>query len=129
MEIFAGVACLTLAFMLEGIPAICPWDCKYGEAFNVLEHGNIIVAVILAGRIVASHFATPCQTLTLARIPQLRNAQFVEGLPDLSKRNADLVKTGNQLVDFTVLACVALHSVGGYFSVEKSFKVLALENV
>jgi hypothetical protein len=108
--------------MMEGIPAICPWDTKYGEAFNVLKHGNIIFSLILAGRIVAAHFGIPCQTLTFARIPQLRNAQFVEGLPDLSMRNADLVKIGNQLVNFTVLACVALHSVGGYFSVENPLR-------
>ena len=108
--------------MMEGIPAICPWDTKYGEAFNVLEHGNIIFSLILAGRIVAAHFGIPCQTLTFARIPQLRNAQFVEGLPDLSMRNADLVKIGNQLVNFTVDACVALHSVGGYFSVENPLR-------
>ena len=118
LECFCGQAAITLACIMINVPCICPWDCKFGSEFNVLMYGHVIEQLIIAHRIVAQHFAVPCQSLTWARVQQLRSAFHPEGLPSLSHWQQSLVEAGNALVTFTVGCCELLHSVGGFFSVE-----------
>ena len=80
LECFCGQAAITLACIMINVPCICPWDCMFGSQFNVLKFGHVIEQLILAQRIVAQHFAIPCQSLTWARLPQLRDAFHPEGL-------------------------------------------------
>lgn len=118
LECFCGQAAITLACILINVPCICPWDVIYGNQFNVLTCGHVLLELILAHRIVAQHFAVPCQSLTWARWPQLRDALHPEGLQSLSHWQQSLVDQGNALAAFTAECCELLHSVGGYFSVE-----------
>ena len=79
LECFAGGAIFTLAIMFRCIPAIRPWDSKYGKKYDVLRHGHIIPAAIADGRVGMVHMGTPCQSMTLARFPQLHSWQSVWG--------------------------------------------------
>ena len=112
LEMFCGCAAITLACMTISVPCIRPWNIKFGEQFNVLTCGYVILQLILAKRVVALHFATPCQSLTWARSPQLRSALFPEGLPGLNPWQQSLVEYGNELVAFTVECRELLHSMG-----------------
>ena len=112
LEIFCGCAAITLACMMISVPCIRPWDSKFGEQFNVLTCGYVIVQLILAKRVAALQFATPCQSLTWARSPQLRSALYPNGLPGLNPLQQTLVDYGNELVAFTVECCELLHSMG-----------------
>ena len=84
LEFFCGQAAITLSLLILNVPCIRPWDIPFGEQFNILIHGQVLQQLILARRIVAQHFAVPCQSLTWARSPQLRDAFHPEGLLSLS---------------------------------------------
>ena len=118
LECFCGEAALTLGLVMSNVPCIRPWDSKFGEAFNVLVQGWIILNLILDLRICAAHFGTPCKSFTWARWPQLRSAHHPLGLPGLGEKQQLLVNLGNDLLTFTIKCCMALHSVACYFSIE-----------
>ena len=118
LECFAGESIITLGIIMACVPCLKPWDSKFGERFDVLTNGLILLQLISCQVIVASHFAIPCQSLTWARSPQLRNAQYPLGMPGLGEKQQQLVKLGNALVAFTVECCAKLHALGGYFSIE-----------
>jgi hypothetical protein len=109
---------MTLGLMLSSVPCLKPWDCKYGEQFDVLTEGWILLQLIFAGRIISAHFGTPCKSLTWARWPQLRDWDHPLGLPGLGPSARKLVDTGNDLLDFTWQCCMALLSMHAYFSIE-----------
>ena len=90
----------------------------YGQQFNVITQGWVIISLIQAGRIVVLHFGVPCKSMTWARIPQLRSRKYLEGVPGLGPRQQALVTLGNELVAFTVQCCAFLHLAQGYFSIE-----------
>ena len=96
-----------------------PWDSKYGRQFTVLTNGSILLSLIHAQRIIAAHFATPCQSMSWARSPQLRSALRLSGLPGLTEKQQRLVTLGNQLLAFTCSCCVGLHALGAFFSIDK----------
>ena len=118
IEIFCGTAALTLGLMLSRVPCLKPWDSKYGEQFDVLAEGWILLQLIQAGVIVSAHFGTPCKSLTWARWPCLRSWDFPLGLPGLGPHARDLVDTGNDLMAFTWQCCMELMCMHAYFSVE-----------
>ena len=73
LECFAGATILTLGCVFACVPCMVPWDTAYGKKFDVLANGEIILALIEHARISMVHLAVPCDTFTLARIPQLRS--------------------------------------------------------
>ena len=117
-EIFSGAAALTYGLRLMGVPTLYPWDISYGEAFNVLTHGWMLLHLVSIGTISYLHFALPCQSLTCARDPMLRSSTFLFGLPGLGDKNAEVVGVANSLLAWVIEMCQALITAGGYFSVE-----------
>ena len=43
VEVFCGCAVLTLGLLMASVLAICPWDVRFGQAFDVLVHGQVLV--------------------------------------------------------------------------------------
>ena len=117
-EVFAGVAALTYGLRTMGVPTLYPWDILYGEAFDVLTHGWILLDLVSCGIISYLHFALPCQSLTGARDPMLRSSEFLFGLPGLSVKDAKMVDEANSLISWVLEMCLALITAGGYFSLE-----------
>ena len=39
LECFAGEGVLTLGVLLTKVPCMRPWDSRYGQQFDVLQHG------------------------------------------------------------------------------------------
>ena len=62
LECFCGQAAITLACVLINVPCIRPWDVIFGDQFNVLTCGHVLIQLILTHRIVALHFAVPDQS-------------------------------------------------------------------
>ena len=83
LECFAGEAIFTIAVVMSCVPALCPWDTRYGCQFDVVSGLNVLLTAIARHTIVAMHLGTPCRSFTRARVPQLRSRQHVLGLPGL----------------------------------------------
>ena len=90
LECFCGSMVLTLAMMLTSIPCVKPWDSKYGDAYDVLKEGHVLIKLCKLGLVAVLHLGTPCQSQTLARAPQLRSAEYPKGLPDLQRASASI---------------------------------------
>ena len=120
IEVMAGECIITLGALLRRVPCLKPWDLVFGEAWNVLTHGQILMDLAEKGRIDA-FLGMPCQSFTHARIPALRDAEFPEGKPGLSTRQQDLVDTGNRLAAWTLAFITALHAAHRYFTVENPY--------
>ena len=118
LELFAGDAAFTLGVILAQVPAMCPWDSKFGERFDVLRSGSSLLSLIRGGYISSSHLGTPCQSMTWCRAPQLRSALWPKGVPGLSVSQQELVDVGNALLEFSVHYCTTLYEHGCYFSIE-----------
>ena len=118
LEVFCGAAIVTLCMVMKNVPCIRPWDVKYGDAFNVLKHGQVLEALISATVLVSMHFATPCTSMTWARWPQLRSPEEPHGKSELTGKSMQLVHLGNELLAFTLKCCLLLLQTGGYFSIE-----------
>ena len=97
---------------------MCPWDINFGDKFDVLQQGYILYKLAETRRLVAAHFATPCQSMSWGRLPQLRTWSYVLGVLDLTDRQFALVAMGNALAFFTVSLCFPLMAQGSYFSIE-----------
>ena len=104
-----------MGVMLAKIPCICPWDVNYGEQFDVLQHGPVLLALAEAHRISSAHLGTPCQSLTWRRLPVLRAWHRIQGRPSLLQHEQELVTNGNELVLFTGTFILALHKAKAYF--------------
>ena len=118
IEVFLGDCVFTMGLMFAKAPTFQPWDIRYGLNFDVLTHGYVLCALVDAGYLVSAHLAIPCQSLTWARWPHLRNAAFPKGLPNLVPKQAALVEAGNQPVEWTCKFCMRLYGRKAYFSVE-----------
>ena len=46
LELFAGDASFTLGVVLACVPAMRPWDSKFGEQFDVLRCSDVLLALI-----------------------------------------------------------------------------------
>ena len=120
IEVMAGECLITFGVLMKRVPCLKPWDIVFGEAWNVLTHGQILMDLAEKGRIDA-FLGMPCQSFTHARIPALRDAEFPEGKPGLSTRQQDLVDTGNRLAAWTLAFIMALHAAHRYFTVENPY--------
>ena len=122
LEIFAGVACFTLAVLCRAIPALRPWDCRYGEQLDVLKYGAILLRLAESGRLVVGHLGTPCQSLTWARTPALRTRYFIWGLPWLGVAAKNKISIANSLFIFSIQFCTCMVTSGAYFSLENPLR-------
>ena len=118
LELFCGLASLTLSLVFEAVPCMCPWDSSFGSEFDVLLHGKVLFALAVAGRLAYAHFGLPCQSLTWARSPPLRSWDHVWGLSTLKGQAAEKALVGNMLLVFSVQLCFVLHAKRHYFSIE-----------
>eukprot|EP00971_Amphidinium_carterae_P341854 6480902-Amphidinium_carterae.1 len=118
VDVFAGDLAITWGFMFSHVPCLLPWDLRFGAHFDVLKFGNVLEDLVSCGRLVAIAFATPCQSMTFCRVPQLRSLEFPLGLPSLTAKQRQLAHTGNKLCEFTVNLCLRMLDAGGYFSIE-----------
>ena len=117
VEIFAGHAGVSLALTFEKVPCMRPWDTSYGEEFDVLRHSQILYELVDTRQLVAAHFATPYQSMSWGRLPQLRSWSYILGTRSLSGSQLALVNEGNALACFTVCLCLRIMARRGYFSV------------
>lgn len=116
-DFFCGDGAMTLAMMMHGVPAIKPWDTRFVEEFNVLLHGNCLIQLFKAGRLVCIHLALPCQSFSFARLPQLRSWRYKRGLPGLNERQARLIKAGNELLAWTCMIATVAWECQAFFSI------------
>ena len=58
LELFCGLASLTLSLVLEAVPCMCPWDSSFGSEFDVLLHGKVLFALAVAGRLTYAHLGS-----------------------------------------------------------------------
>ena len=108
----------TLAILMARVPALRPWELTEGAQFDVLAGLPVLLATIRCGVVIAMHLGTPCQSFTQARVPALRSRKFPLGLPDLTDKQQEQVRSGNDLSDASASLCCALYEAGGYFSLE-----------
>ena len=85
LECFAGTSVFTLGVMFAHVPCICPWDVVFGPLFDCLRNERVLMSLISLGYISMLHFGTPCQSMTYARLPQLRDHHNIWGRPGISK--------------------------------------------
>ena len=118
LEVFAGEAVFTLGCMMHRVPCIRPWDVVYGSQFDVLANEHVLSSLIVKGLISCMHFGTPCQSMTLARLPQLRSWEFPMGVPNLTTSQLALVHLGNELMQVSARLISLLVAACAYFSLE-----------
>ncbi len=119
LEIFAGESALTLGALFSKVPYIRPWDLANGKEFDVLVNGRNIISLVRARRIAFVHLAVPCQSMTWARHPPVRDRCHVSGLARLSSSQELLVRGGNALATFAAWVCYEMLPIKAHFSVEK----------
>ena len=105
---------------MEKIPCLKPWDIVFGEAWNVLTRGHILLQLAQEGRIDV-FLGLPCQSFTFAREPALRDAAFPMGKPNLSPKQQALVDTGNSLSDFALVLIETVDRADRLFAVENPY--------
>ena len=49
IELFSGAGIFTLSLLWLKVPCLCPWDTKYGDRFNLISHGWMVLKVAWAG--------------------------------------------------------------------------------
>eukprot|EP00435_Cladocopium_sp_Y103_P019288 s2614_g4.t1 len=129
LELFAGMAGISEAVQLQGVPILPPVDIVRSPMVRSsvdivdLKFWNKIMAVIVAGLVFFLHCGTPCNTFTAARKddggpPPLRSSAEPMGLSQLSDSNQALVLLGNIFLFRTVEACRLVFVLGGNFSIE-----------
>ena len=118
LEVFGGDKIITLNILIKRLPAVVPWDCKHGPRYNVVEQGYLLVDLAAAKRISGCHIATPCQSQTLGRDPQLRNLDNVTGFRNLTARQRSLVDAGTFLALFSIFLAMAIDDNDGFVSIE-----------
>lgn len=120
IELFSGCARLSKAFANQGFQ-VYAYDIDYGQGCNLLD--PLVTANLKkfikknASRIALVWMGTPCTTWSRARKldggpPPLRDDSALEGLPNLSTRDAAKILEGNQLRDISAeiaLLCFMLH--------------------
>ena len=114
IEIFSGTNVVTLGLQMAKVPTMCPWDVDASGHLDVRRNGVVVLALVQQSYIDYSHLASPCSSMTLARMPQLRDWQYLMGKPHLSEHQRKLVLTGNCLVAFTAMMCFELFIAAAY---------------
>ena len=119
VDVFAGEKTITVAAVLTEHPVVVPWDIQHGERYNVLTRGSELMSLARQGRVSWAHAATPCQSNTWGRSPQLRTEEHLyDGCPGIGKRQSDMVQAGTALVLWTCEFLTEVHASGGYASLE-----------
>ena len=113
VECFAGEAGLTVAMVIAGLPSVQPWDIKFGQEFDVVQHGKTFLQLAKDGKMRHVHFGTPCQTLThgcagSARGKKIWSLRAICWLLSLSKS----AKCCGQLVAHLALRTLQSHGFG-----------------
>jgi len=72
LEVCCGEAVFTIGLMMAKVPCIKPWDTKYGEKFDVLKNGQVLLSLASSSHLSVVHMAPPCQSATWGRFPALR---------------------------------------------------------
>ena len=118
IELYAGVAAISLSLLFLAVPCMVPWGIIDGEHLDIVHNGQVILALLQWKILGFIHIAQPCQSFTLARIPQLRNWNFVNGLPNLIGRSAELVQQGNTLAHWSATLAAEAVAVGAWLIIE-----------
>lgn len=120
IELFSGCARLSKACANQGFQ-VYAYDIDYGQGCNLLDplvKSNLKKFIKKnASRIALVWMGTPCTTWSRARKldggpPPLRDDSALEGLPNLSTRDAAKILEGTQLRDISAeiaLLCFMLH--------------------
>lgn len=118
VEVFVGKALLTLAMVFRERPAIRPWDIKWGAVGDVQVHGGQLLRVAESGGLSSAHCATPCQSMSWARLPVLRTFEYPDGSLGLAVEQGELTTKGNELAAITSKFCMRMRTAGAFFSIE-----------
>ena len=118
IEVFSGTEVVTLGLQLARVPTCSPWDILLDGRMNVVTNGRVLLELVAAKVITTAWVASPCSSLTCARLPALRSASFPEGLRSLGARQTRLVDEGNMLSWFSITLCLMLYMMNGYFALE-----------
>ena len=109
IEIFCGTARLSKAIAKRTGWPVLLWDIKFGDAYDLrhLHAQHKILGWIRSGRIRGGHLGMPSQSFSRARDhppgpPPLRSDAAPLGLPNLSSKDFDKVRAGNNLMRFSV---------------------------
>ena len=84
LEVCCGEAIVTIGLLMAKVPCIKPWDTKYGENFDVLSNGHVLISLASSSHLSFVHLAPPCQSATWGRFPALRTWSCPAGIPNLS---------------------------------------------
>ena len=119
LECFAGQAMITVGLLMMNVPCLRPLDSKFGDQFDVLSNGHILLSLIHAQRIISAHFATPCQSKRHGQGCHSSGvSRDLQVCLAYSEKQQFLVDIGNQLLAFTISCCVGLHALGSFFCME-----------
>ena len=118
LELFCGLASLTLACMVRGVPAVCPWDSTYGDCFDVFLQSELLLTFAASGRLAVCHLGMPCQSFTWARSPAIRSWYDIWGFEDLKGQSLSKVVNGNSLLIWSLIFCHTLCFARSYFVLE-----------
>ncbi len=118
VEICSGDGVFTLGLLMARVPCLKPWDARFGDQFDVLSHGQILIALVRKGILICVHAAPPCQSLSWGRSPPLRSWDHPLGNLALTDQQLALVCVANDIADFIADLCLELYATGGYFSIE-----------
>ena len=123
LELFSGESVLTLAARFLRVPAVQPWDKQRNAGMDVLDktNGELLKHLVQEGYISACHMGTPCVSMGWARIPQVRSLEELYGLRNLGWKQVELVKSGNDLMRFSVDFATFLDQFHAYWSIENPF--------
>ena len=113
LEIFVGLAGLSIACSLAGLWVLPPVDFEsseaIGEAVDVFDptFQSKLTAWVVEGAIGLVHFGTPCSSFSTARRddggpPPLRSWAEPYGRASLALRDRRIARDGNRLAAFTV---------------------------
>ena len=116
---FAGDKMLTCAALFRKVPCIMPADIRHGRRFNLAGRaGRVILDLAAARRLSSGHLASPCQSLSMARGPPLRDLAHVYGLPGLKPHQQRLCASGTVLALWSARFLAAMDDGDAYASLE-----------
>ena len=118
-EAFAGKHSVTLGRQFARAPCITPFEIEDDWRLCILAHGQSLLELLCSNKLHLAIIEQPCQTLSLARWPQLRDWSSVYGKDHVGGINqAALMPIGNALVRFTISFMMTLFANGRYFICE-----------
>ena len=95
-EVFAGSQHLSQALQAQGC-SIQPFDIAIGGQPHDLSITANVDRLKDDDTEDYSHYAPPCNTYSICRHPKIRSSSFPEGLPNLGKRDRQLLAKANRI--------------------------------